>query len=77
MLIYINYRIQRKIFIVDNKLAFSGVMNIGDEYMSPTANDGMWGDLLFNIQVQYLVYFLKIFCSDFHFATSEDLNTKI
>ncbi|OIN83461.1 cardiolipin synthase [Francisella sp. TX07-6608] len=74
---YINYRNHRKIFIFDNKIAFSGGMNIGDEYMSPTAHDGMWGDLLFKIQGQSLVYFLKIFCSDWHFATSEELNPKI
>ncbi|MDE5022976.1 cardiolipin synthase, partial [Francisella tularensis subsp. holarctica] len=74
---YINYRNHRKIFIFDNKIAISGGMNIGDEYMSPTAHVGMWGDLLFKIQGQSLVYFLKIFCSVWHFATSEELNPKI
>ncbi|MDE4984448.1 cardiolipin synthase, partial [Francisella tularensis subsp. holarctica] len=44
---YINYMNHRKIFIFDNKIAFSGGMNIVDEYMSPTDHDGMWGDLLF------------------------------
>ncbi|MDE5014610.1 cardiolipin synthase, partial [Francisella tularensis subsp. holarctica] len=40
---YINYRNHSKIFIFDNKIDFIGGMNIGDEYMSPTAHDGMWG----------------------------------
>ncbi|APC91542.1 MULTISPECIES: cardiolipin synthase [Francisella] len=74
---YINYRNHRKIFIFDNKIVFSGGVNIGDEYMSPIAYDGMWSDLLFKIEGQSLVYFLKIFYSDWHFATSEELNLKI
>ncbi|AEI36299.1 cardiolipin synthase [Francisella salina] len=74
---YINYRNHRKIFIFDNKTAFSGGINIGDEYMSPTKHNGMWSDLLFKIEGESVVHFLKVFCSDWHFATSEELNFKI
>ncbi|QIV94543.1 cardiolipin synthase [Allofrancisella frigidaquae] len=74
---YINYRNHRKIYIFDNHTVFSGGMNIGDEYMSPIEHEGMWDDLLFKIQGESLVYFLKVFCSDWHFATSEELDFKI
>ncbi|QIW10170.1 cardiolipin synthase [Francisella sp. LA112445] len=74
---YINYRNHRKIYIFDNKTAFSGGMNIGDEYMSPIEHEGMWDDLLFKIQGESLLYFLKVFCSDWHFATNQELDFKV
>ncbi len=74
---YINYRNHRKIYIFDNQTVFSGGMNIGDEYMSPIEHEGMWDDILFKIQGDSLAYFLKVFCSDWHFATSEELEFKI
>lgn len=58
---YINYRNHRKIYIFDNHTIFSGGMNIGDEYMSPIEHQGMWDDLLFKIQGESLIYFLKVF----------------
>ncbi|AXA33886.1 cardiolipin synthase [Francisella adeliensis] len=70
---YINFRNHRKIYIFDNHTVFSGGMNIGDEYMSPIAHEGMWDDLLFKIQGESLSYFLKIFSSDWHFATNQEL----
>ncbi len=74
---YINYRNHRKIYIFDNQTVFSGGMNIGDEYMSPIEHEGMWDDILFKIQGDSLAYFLKVFCSDWHFATNEELEFKI
>ena len=74
---YINYRNHRKIYIFDNKIVFSGGMNIGDEYMSPIEHEGMWDDILFKIQGESLIYFLKVFCSDWHFATNEELEFKV
>ncbi|BCD91038.1 cardiolipin synthase [Francisella halioticida] len=74
---YINYRNHRKIYIFDNKIVFSGGMNIGDEYMSPIEHEGMWDDLLFKIQGESLLYFLKVFCSDWYFATNQELDFKV
>ena len=74
---YINYRNHRKIYIFDNKTVFSGGMNIGDEYMSPMEHEGMWDDLLFKIQGESLLYFLKVFCSDWHFATNQELDFEV
>ncbi len=45
--------------------------------MSPTKHNGMWSALLFKIEGESVVHFLKVFCSDWHFATSEELNFKI
>nr|WP_235261405.1 phospholipase D-like domain-containing protein [Francisella sp. FSC1006] len=70
---YINFRNHRKIYIFDNQTVFSGGMNIGDEYMSPMEHEGMWDDLLFKINGESIAYFLKIFSSDWHFATGEEL----
>ncbi|NDS89767.1 cardiolipin synthase [Francisella tularensis subsp. holarctica] len=74
---YINYRNHRKIYIFDNHTIFSGGMNIGDEYMSPIEHQGMWDDLLFKIQGESLIYFLKVFCSDWHFATNQEIDFNI
>lgn len=70
---YINFRNHRKIYIFDNQTVFSGGMNIGDEYMSPIEHEGMWDDLLFKIQGESIVYFLKVFSSDWYFATNEEI----
>lgn len=74
---YINFRNHRKIYIFDNKIAFSGGMNIGDEYMSPIKHEGMWDDLLFKVEGESVAYFLKVFSSDWHFATNEELEFRI
>ena len=74
---YINYRNHRKIYLFDNKTVFSGGMNIGDEYMSPEPHNNMWSDLLFKIEGESLAYFLKIFSSDWHFATGEKLTLNV
>ncbi len=74
---YVNYRNHRKIYIIDNSTAFSGGMNIGDEYMSPFEHEGMWEDLLFRVQGESIAYYLKVFCSDWRFATSQQLKFKI
>lgn len=70
---YINFRNHRKIYVFDNCTVFSGGMNIGDEYMSPIEHEGMWDDLLFEIQGESIAYFLKVFSSDWHFATNQEL----
>ena len=74
---YVNYRNHRKIYIIDNATAFSGGMNIGDEYMSPFEHEGMWEDLLFKIQGESIAYYLKVFCSDWHFATNQKIKFEI
>jgi cardiolipin synthase len=74
---YINFRNHRKIYIIDNSVVFSGGMNIGDEYMSPVAHEGMWDDLLFRIKGESVGYFLKVFCSDWRFATKEELDSMV
>jgi cardiolipin synthase len=74
---YINYRNHRKIFIFDNSLAMSGGINIGDEYMSAMYHDGMWSDLLFSLEGESVEHFLKVFRSDWHFATNQELDFKV
>ena len=74
---YVNYRNHRKIYIIDNSTAFSGGMNIGDEYMSPIEHEGMWEDLLFKIQGESIAYYLKVFSSDWHFATNQQLKFEV
>ncbi|API86795.1 cardiolipin synthase [Francisella uliginis] len=74
---YINYRNHRKIFIFDNNLAMSGGINIGDEYMSLAYHDGMWSDLLFSLRGESVLHFLKVFRSDWYFATNRELKFKI
>ncbi len=74
---YINFRNHRKIFIIDQTIAFSGGMNIGNEYMAPTQSDELWEDLLFKITGEAVNHFTSIFISDWQFATKEEIDLKI
>ncbi len=59
---YINYRSHRKITIIDGNVAFTGGINIGDEYINKASKYGHWkdmgiklkGDAVFSITVMFL-----------------------
>ncbi len=39
-----NLRTHRKIVVVDGRVAFTGGLNVGDEYVRETAGKPMWRD---------------------------------
>ena len=68
---YINYRNHRKIYIFDDKIVFSGGMNIGQEYLGPSACKNRWDDILFYIKGDAVSRFHDVFSLDWEFATKE------
>ena len=54
--IRLNYRDHRKVTIIDNRVAFVGGMNIGDEYLGK-GEIGYWRDT--SVKIYFLLYSLK------------------
>ena len=60
--VFINHRDHRKILIIDGKVAFSGGINIGDEYINQYKRFGHWkdngiklsGDSVWNLTIMFL-----------------------
>lgn len=67
-----NLRNHRKMLIADGQLAWSGGMNIGDEYMGPLPNPARWLDLSYEIVGPAVQILAEVFATDWAFATEED-----
>ncbi len=63
-----NFRNHRKILVLDGKLAFTGGMNIGDEYA------GEWRDLLVSLRGPVVSALQYVFLDDWYFATGESVD---
>jgi cardiolipin synthase A/B len=63
----VNFRNHRKLLIVDGDVAFTGGMNIGDEYA--TGRD--WRDLHARLEGPVVPTLQRVFAEDWHFATGE------
>ncbi|MCA9017048.1 MAG: cardiolipin synthase, partial [Planctomycetaceae bacterium] len=68
-----NLRNHRKIVIVDGKTAFTGGMNIGDEYLGQDAELGFWRDTHLKIEGPETLQLQQVFAEDWFFATGEAL----
>ena len=57
----LNFRDHRKIAVIDGKVAFSGGMNIADEYANLTRPHGHWKDSAFAVTGQAARFFEELF----------------
>jgi cardiolipin synthase len=64
-----NLRTHRKIVVVDGTVAFTGGMNVGDVYMSGSAERPTWRDTLLSIRGPAVAPLTAIFLMDWHFMT--------
>jgi cardiolipin synthase len=72
----INFRNHRKIIVIDGHVAFSGGMNIGDEYTGVHTELGVWRDTLVRIEGPAVQCMQLVFVEDWNWATGappEDL----
>lgn len=69
----INLRNHRKIVIVDGKMAFTGGMNIGDEYLGLNQDLGFWRDTHLKVEGPETLQLQQVFAEDWFFATGEAL----
>jgi cardiolipin synthase A/B len=63
----LNFANHRKIVVVDDSIAFTGGMNIGDEY------ERTWRDLMIQIEGPAVHALQHVFLDDWHFATRENV----
>lgn len=69
----INLRNHRKIVVVDGRTAFTGGMNIGDEYRGKMPKVGAWRDLHVRLEGPAALALQTVFLEDWYFATGETL----
>jgi cardiolipin synthase len=71
--IQVNLRNHRKILVVDGKVAFTGGLNIGDEYLGKNKRLGRWRDTNLKLEGPAVESLQRIFIEDWDFASGESL----
>jgi cardiolipin synthase len=71
--IQVNMRNHRKIMVVDGKVAFTGGLNIGDEYLGKNKRLGYWRDTSLRIEGPSVESLQRIFIEDWDFAYGESV----
>lgn len=72
-LLSLNLRNHRKIVVVDGRAAFTGGMNIGDEYVHHTKGFGDWRDTQLVVRGPAVAQFQQVFAQDWYYAAGEPL----
>jgi len=65
----LNYRNHRKIIVVDNKVGFTGGINISDKYLKGDPSLGKWHDTHLKIEGEAVDYLNRIFITDWYLAS--------
>ena len=68
---YANFRNHRKIVVVDGKTAFTGGINIGDEYLGQDPGVGFWRDTNIKVTGPAAGHLQLVFAEDWYYATDE------
>jgi cardiolipin synthase len=72
--VQVNLRNHRKIVVMDGKAAFTGGMNVGDEYLGKGRVFPYWRDSFMEVRGPAVAGLQRIFTEDWDFATGEGLN---
>ena len=70
----LNLRNHRKIVVVDSRVAFTGGMNIGDEYIGRSSSIGFWRDAHLRVVGPEVWQHQVVFAEDWFYATGEVLS---
>ncbi|MFT4533483.1 MAG: cardiolipin synthase [Saprospiraceae bacterium] len=65
---YLNYRNHRKIIIIDNKIAYTGGMNISDKNLDGDSNLGFWRDTYIRVEGDAAINFERVFYNDWRLS---------
>jgi len=68
-----NYRNHRKIIIIDGDIAFTGGINVSDEYINNNGNAVYWRDTHVAIKGAAAWYLQYLFIADYNFCADEKL----
>jgi cardiolipin synthase len=69
----VNLRNHRKIVLTDGKVAFTGGLNVGDEYLGESARFGPWRDTFLRLEGPAVEGLQSVFVEDWDFAFGEPL----
>lgn len=72
-----NYRLHRKIVVIDNVIGYYGGFNIADEYNNKSARFGHWHDANLKIIGDPVFELTKVFHQDFNFANKKTVFPKL
>lgn len=75
-LLQVNYRSHRKMIIIDGEIAYTGGMNIGDEYLSLDKKIYPWRDTFARITGEAVPFINAVFMTDFMFYKKLKLKKK-
>jgi cardiolipin synthase len=70
----VNLRNHRKILVVDGAIAFTGGLNVGDEYLGRDRSIGFWRDTHIRLRGPAVCDLQRVFCEDWDFAADEHLS---
>ncbi len=73
---YLNNRNHRKIVVIDGLIAFTGGINIGDEYINHKERFGHWSDCGVIIKGDAVQSFLCMFCTMWEFINNKGIDFK-
>ncbi|WP_156778745.1 cardiolipin synthase [Clostridium formicaceticum] len=69
----LNHSNHRKMVIIDGKVAFTGGINLGDEYLGRDKAIGNWEDICIRVEGEGAHWIQKVFLADWYYATEEKL----
>jgi cardiolipin synthase len=72
--IQVNLRNHRKILVVDGRVAFTGGLNVGDEYLGRNPRRGFWRDTHMRVEGPAVTGLQRVFLEDWDFAAGEHLH---
>ncbi len=70
---YANLRSHRKILVVDGRVAFTGGMNIRDDFVAAQAKEQLSSDTHFKVEGPVVLQLISVFANDWQFTTGEEL----
>lgn len=70
----LNYRNHRKIIVIDNKIGFTGGINISDKYLKGDPALGKWHDTHLKIEGEAVDFLNRIFVTDWFLATEDKVD---
>lgn len=73
----VNMRNHRKIVVIDGKIAYTGGLNVGDEYVGKNERFGFWRDTFLRIEGPAVEPLQRVFIEDWDFAACKTISEEV
>jgi cardiolipin synthase len=70
----VNYRLHRKIIVIDGRVGFVGGINIADRYWRGLGKNNMWRDTHLRLEGESVNSLQAVFIMDWHFVKEEQID---